>query len=151
MALAAAKERIICEFWSSAGESNGVNELAASIPLGLGLLIYAPMYVFKTFFIDSAIRYTLTGSSIRVDKGMSRKTIKTIPLDEIVDVRVVDYLPFTRTGNIELVGKLGVLYKMCGVQDPTPAAKTIEDAVQSRVQTEKVLLDQRTAKAAVAN
>lgn len=141
------KERVICEFWSSAGESNAINELAGSLPLGLGLLIYAPMYVFKALNIGSSIRYTLTNARVRVDKGVMKKTINSVPLADIVDARVVDFVPFTRTGNIELLGPSGIALKLHGLQNPAPAAATIMDAVRARAGVQKVLADQKAAKA----
>lgn len=140
-------ERTITEFWASLGESNTVNRAAANLPLGLGIFLYVPAYLLKALNLTGAIRYTLTNRRIRVDRGVLKKTTKFVRLEEIDDVRLANDIPFTRTGDLEIVSKGTVVLRLVGIQDPRPRLKTILDAVRSRIEVEKVLADQRLAAA----
>lgn len=144
-----AGERVLTEFWPSAREDGRAMKLATSLPKALGFLIYAPLYILRAIDIFGIIRYTLTDQRIRVDRGMRREVIQSIPLDDIEDIRLVDHSPFTRTGTLEVVCKGAVQLKMVAISDPEPALRTIQKAVQSRISTQKVLRQQREAKEAV--
>ena len=142
-----ADERTITEFWASLGASNKTNTAAAGMPFGLGILLYFPLYVMKSLFVGSAIRYTLTNRRIRVDRGVAKRTVESFPLEEIVDVKLDDYIPFTRTGTLIVEGKSGELGRLSGIQDPEPARKTIMEAVRSRIEVSKVMQQQAMAPA----
>ena len=144
-------EGTICAYWASLNETNALNAVASKIPFGLGIFVYVPLYLIKVFN-PNAIRYTLTNRRIRVDQGFGGKVVKSVALDDVADVRVVDELAFTRTGNVEIVGPDGdVLMTMSGIQDPRPVRQTILDAVHSRIEIEKVLDQQRRPEPAVAD
>lgn len=143
-----AGERPIIEFWASMGESNSLNQLAAKLPWILGGPIYFVLYVLKAVNVFSAVRYTLTNRRLRVDRGMRKNTVQSIPIEEIEDVRLVNEAKFTRTGDLEVISRGKVVLTMAGIQDPAPARLTILDAVRARVQVQKVLDMQSRAKAA---
>lgn len=170
-------ERVICEFYPSLNENNGINRLAASLPLGLGLFIYAPAYVAKaavpmTLEIVRSlpmilrillvpvtlplkllggpllVRYVLTTMRLRVDHGLTRTAAHSVPLENIDHVRLQDETTFTRTGNLEIVSNGRAVLTLVGVQNPRPSLQTILDAVHSRKEVEKVMHRQRQAQSA---
>lgn len=143
-----ADERTIQEFWAGIGETNNVNQGMSRLPWFIGGPIYFLIYILRGINIFSAIRYTLTNRRIRVDRGMKKTTVLSIPLDDIEDIRLVDELAFTRTGNLEVIisgGNVGLT--MAGIQDPTPTRLTIMDAVRARKQVQDVLQQQSRARA----
>lgn len=143
-------ERTIIEYWASVGESNAANRFASSLPWFLGGPIYLALYVAKALNLGAAVRYTLTNRRLRVDRGMRKRTVQSIPLEEIEDVRLAESLPFTRTGDLEIISGGKVALRMRGIQDPAPARLTILDAAQARAQVQKVLRQQQRARSAKA-
>src|SRR5262249_14602146 len=122
------REQTICEFWPSVSENNAPNYLAGRMPLGLVILVYFPAYVAKVLNVFTAVRYTLTNQRLRVERGMRKAVVQSIPLEEIADVRLANEVPFTRTGDLEIVCKGQVALRMVGLQDPRPTRQTILDA-----------------------
>lgn len=135
-------ERTITEFFPAPRESGAIYKLANKIPLGLGLLIYAPAYVARALNPFGVIRYTLTDRRLRVDRGTTKSTIRFVPLEDIDEIRVRDYAKFTRTGDLDIIHKGEVVLTMVGIQDPEPVRKTILDAVKARVLVQKILAEQ---------
>jgi hypothetical protein len=142
-----AGERTITEFWSSLGENDSWYQLANRIPYGLGILVYAPMYLLKVFRLRSAVRYTLTNRRLRVDRGIPKKTAEAIPLEEIDDVRVRDWVTFSRSGDLEVLRNGSIAMTMKGVRDPEAVRRTILDAVHARVEVQKVVQAQQSVPA----
>lgn len=136
-------ERTITEFFPALSENSGLYKLANSIPLGLGLILYAPLYVIRAINPFAVLRYTLTNRRIRVDRGTRKNTIRSIALEDIDEIRIRDYLKFTRTGDLEVISKGEVVLLLSGVQDPEPIRKTILDAVRARVQVAEILNRQK--------
>lgn len=136
-------ERTITEFFPAPNESNALYKFANSLPLGLGLLIYAPAYVVRVLNPFGILRYTLTNRRLRLDRGTQKSTVRYVALEDIDDVRVRNYMKFTRTGDLEIVSKGEVMLRMVGIQDPEPVRRTILDAVKARVQVEAILKKER--------
>ncbi|QDU60087.1 hypothetical protein Pan216_09240 [Planctomycetes bacterium Pan216] len=140
-------ERTITAYWATLGESNAANSVANALPLGLGLLIYVPAYLLKGLNVFSCIRYTLTNRRLRVDRGIQRRTVQSVPLEEIEEIRLANELEFTRTGDLEIVSQGRVVLRMVGIQDPRPARQTILDAVEARIQIGRIVERQAKARA----
>lgn len=141
-----AGERTIQEFWAGIGESNGVNQFLGSMPWPISGPIYFLLYVVRAANIFSTVRYTLTNRRIRVDRGMRRTTVNSVPLEEIEDVRLVNEIPFTRTSDLEILSGGKVVLTLAGIQDAEPKRRTILDAVRARTQVLKVLEQQKRAR-----
>lgn len=143
----AAGERTVTEFWSSLGENDSWYQLANRIPYGLGILVYAPVYLLKVFRLRSAVRYTLTNRRLRLDRGIPKRTAAEIPLEHIDDIRVKDWVTFTRSGDLEVLRNGSVAMTLKGIRDPESVRRTILDAVHARVEVQKVLQAQESAPA----
>lgn len=164
-------ERTITSFMASMCESNAAHRMVAALPRALGSLVYVLLWLLcwvfiAAFFILVVVplalvgvrlpmewmftRYTLTNRRMRVDRGLAKKTTQWVPLEEIEDVRLVDPIAATRTGDLELVRDGQVVLRMVGIQDPEPARQTILDAVQARVSVQKAIEQLQRAKQAPA-
>lgn len=143
-------ERPIISWWGTALDSNAPNDVAASLPWFIGGPIYAIMQLVRGLNVFNGTRYALTNRRIVVERGITRTPSHSVPLDSIDDVRVVRYIPFTRTGDIEIVSKGNVVLTMVGISDPHPARQTLLDAITAHVEVGKVLDRQRRAKLATA-
>ena len=156
-------ERIVAEFWPAAWERNALYQLANSLPWFLGGPVFFLAYGLRPLFygLDLLLtvvtlgavklranqRYTLTNRRLRVDRGIGKETVRSVPLEEITTIRVANNLKFTRTGDLQIVSDDRVALTLVGVRDPVPTRQTILDAACARVRVQEVLEQQRQAQA----
>lgn len=140
-----ADERVIRDIWPALFQSNGLYQLASKIPLGLGLFLFVPVYLVKVLNVFSAPRFTLTTRRLRLDRGVHKRIEDYVLLDDIEEVRIAEEVPFTRTGNLEIICNGKVRMTLNGVQDPLPARHNILSAVQARKSVQAVLRQFATA------
>jgi hypothetical protein len=141
-----AGERTITEFWSIGG-SNLSHEAAGRLPFGLGVLIYFPVYLLNAALVLAHIRYTLTNRRIRVERGVTKKVVQSIALEDIDDLVVTRDESFTRTGDIDVVSGGQVILTMNAVQSPWPTRQTMLDAIVSRKELSAIFKQQEAARA----
>jgi hypothetical protein len=142
-----AGERVITSYLGGQGE--GANSLAAKLPWFIGGPIFVLAYLLKVVNIFSYTFYTLTNRRIRVEKGIMRKVVDYIPLEDVEDIRLDNLNTFSRTGDLEVLSRGGMKMRLEGVQDPAPVRQTILDAVASRTEIKRVLARQEQIKSAV--
>lgn len=139
-------EKLIVEYLGRPGGTKA-NALAEKLPGILGGPIFLVNYLAQGLNLFGSTFYVVTNRRIKVAQGVMRQEIESVPLEDITDVRVANENHFSRTGDLECTLRGGRVFRMIGIQDPWPARQTILDAVHARVEIEKVLEQQRRARA----
>jgi hypothetical protein len=143
-----AGERIICSYLG--GHRDGANSLAAKLPWFIGGPIFVVAYLLKVVNIFAYTFYTLTNRRIRVEKGIVRKVVDYIALEDVEEIRLENLNSFSRTGDLEVLSRGGMKLLLEGVKDPGPVRQTILDAVASRTEIKRIMARQEQAKSVVA-
>lgn len=130
----------VCKYWLLAGTIYFVFSVVG-IPL---LILWIPLALFFTRRYLSRMECTLTSKSLKVGKGIMVRTEKTIPLEKITDMGMVQGPIMRKMGlhtlTVETAGQsgTGALVSLTGIKDAPAFRQMVLDQRDQSISTVEV-------------